>query len=148
MWKDAYSRGERGYNRSIAPPSFQMQLNKVFELVDVFGSVIYHRNPVRTVTVQDPPEIPLDGFGLDQPLGPDGMPSPDQMMILEHVKAEEENRRSKKVAANLMEHYLDWAANELDLKREARMVVREAMIKGAGVFWTELVTLDTSGDTS
>lgn len=148
MWKDAYSRGERGYNRSIAPPSFQMQLNKVFELVDIFGSVIYHRNPVRTVTVQNPPEMPLDGFGLDQPLGPDGTPSPDQMMILEHVKAEEENRRSKKVAAGLMQHYLDWNANELDLKRQARQVVREAMIKGAGVFWTELVNLDTSGDTT
>ena len=52
MWKDAYARGERGYNSNIAPPSFRMQLNKVFELVEIFASVIYHRNPVRTVTVQ------------------------------------------------------------------------------------------------
>ena len=65
MWKDAYARGERGYNSNIAPPSFRMQLNKVFELVEIFASVIYHRNPVRTVTVAEPPDIPLDQDGLD-----------------------------------------------------------------------------------
>ena len=32
MWKDSYARGDRGYNSSISPPSFRMQLNKVFEL--------------------------------------------------------------------------------------------------------------------
>ena len=69
MWKDSYARGERGYNSSIAPPSFRMQLNKVFELVEIFASVIYHRNPVRTVTVMNPPEIPMMNMGLDQPLG-------------------------------------------------------------------------------
>jgi hypothetical protein len=45
MWKDSYARGERGYNASISPPAFRMQVNKVFELVEIFGSVIYHRNP-------------------------------------------------------------------------------------------------------
>ena len=148
MWRDAYARGERGYNSSIAPPSFRMQLNKVFELVEIFCSVIYARNPVRTVTVMDPPEIPLAPLGLDVPLGPDGMPSMEQMQILEAVKQEERDKESKRIAAQLLEHYLDWNAVELDLKRQARKVVNEAMIKGAGVFWTELVTLDTSGDMS
>lgn len=148
MWRDAYARGERGYNSSIAPPSFRMQLNKVFELVEIYCSVIYHRNPVRTVTVMNPPELPLAPMGLDVPLGPDGMPSMEQMQILEAVKQEERDKETKKIAAQLLEKYLDWNAVELDLKKQARKVVNEAMIKGGGVFWTEMVSLDTSGDPS
>ena len=145
MWKDSYARGERGYNSSIAPPSFRMQLNKVFELVEIFSSVIYHRNPVRTVTVMNPPEIPMMNMGLDQPLGPNGMPSEDQMLIIETMKQEQEEKEGRKIAAKLLEGYLNWTPVELDLKRQARKVVNEAMIKGAGVFWTELVVMDTSG---
>jgi hypothetical protein len=145
MWKDSYARGERGYNSSIAPPSFRMQLNKVFELVEIFASVIYHRNPVRTVTVMNPPEIPMLSMGLDQPLGPNGMPNEDQMLIIQTMQQEQEEKDSRKIAAKLMEGYLNWTPVELDLKRQARKVVNEAMIKGAGVFWTELVVMDTSG---
>lgn len=146
MWKDAYARGERGYNSSIAPPSFRMQLNKVFELVEIFASVIYHRNPVRTVSVMEPPELPMGNMGLAQPLGPNGMPSPEQMQIIEGMKAEVEQKEQRKIAARLLESYLNWSPVELDLKRQARKVVNEAMIKGGGVFWTELVSVDTSGD--
>lgn len=146
MWKDAYARGERGYNSSIAPPSFVMQVNAVFELVEIFASVIYHRNPVRTVTVMEPPEIPMENMGLAQPLGPNGSPSPEQMQIIETVKAEMEQKETRKLAARLMESYLNWSPVELDLKRQARKVVNEAMIKGGGVFWTEMVSVDTSGD--
>ena len=145
MWKDSYARGDRGYNSSISPPSFRMQLNKVFELVEIFGSVIYHRNPVRTVTVMEPPDVPLMHLGLDQPLGPDGNPSPEQMQIIATVKEEQAQREQRQIAADLMQAYLNWTPVELDLKRQARKVVNEAIIKGAGLFWTELVTLDTSG---
>lgn len=148
MWRDAYARGERGYNSSIAPPAFRMQLNKVFELVEIFSSVIYHRNPVRTVTVMDYPNIPLDAMGLGQPLGPDGQPSPEQMQIMQVVQQEEANKQQRRMSAKLLEAYLNWTPVELDLKRQARKVVNEAMIKGAGVFWTELNVVDVSGDSS
>jgi hypothetical protein len=146
MWKDAYARGERGYNSSIAPPSFRMQLNKVFELVEIFASVIYHRNPVRTVTVMEPPELPVSAFGLDGPLSPTGQPTPEQQQIIEVAMQEEEAKQGRKIAAKLLEGYLNWTPQELDLKRQARKVVNEAMIKGMGVFWTELTVLETSGD--
>jgi len=145
MWKDSYARGDRGYNSSISPPSFRMTLCKVFELVEIFGSVIYHRNPVRTVTVMQPPDVPLTRLGLDQPLGPNGTPSPEQMQIIATVKEEQSEREQRQISADLMQSYLNWTPVELDLKRQARKVVNEAIIKGAGLFWTELVTLDTSG---
>lgn len=146
MWRDAYARGERGYNSSIAPPAFRMQLNKVFELVEIFASVIYHRNPVRTVSVMDYPDVPLDTVGMQQPAGPNGMPSPEQMQIIEVVKAEEAAKQKRQMSARLLEAYLNWTPVELDLKRQARKVVCEAMVKGAGVFWTELNIVDVSGD--
>jgi len=146
MWKDSYSRGERGYNSNIAPPAFRMQLNKVFELVDLFGSVIYHRNPVRTVTVMDAHDTDLGQLGLDEPSGEMGQPSPDQMAIMQTVKNEEDERQSRQNAAKLLSSYLNWSPVELDLKKQARKVVNEAMIKGAGVFWTEMVSVDVSAN--
>lgn len=141
MWRDAYSRGERGYNSSIAPPSFRMQVNKVFELVEIFASVIYHRNPVRTVSVMEPPALPPEAFGLDQP-PPGGVPSPEQQQIIQVAMAENDARTNRKIASKLMEAYLNWTPVELDLKKQARRVVNEAMIKGMGVFWTELSVIE------
>lgn len=145
MWKDAYARGERGYNSSIAPPSFRMQLNKVFELVEIFASVIYHRNPVRTVSVMEYPDIPPEVMGLSPEAG-QGEATPEQQQLIGVVAAEAQQRAIRKMGASLLEHYLNWTPVELDLKRQARMVVNEAMIKGAGVFWTEMIVADTTAD--
>jgi hypothetical protein len=95
MWKDSYARGERGYNSSIAPPSFRMQLNKVFELVEIFGSVIYHRNPVRTVTVMEYPELPVEHMGLNEPAGLNGMQSPEQQQLSAFL-AQQEGEKKKR----------------------------------------------------
>lgn len=122
MWKDSYARGERGYNSSIAPPSFRMQLNKVFELVEIFASVIYHRNPVRTVSVMEYPAVPLEDLGLGAPAGPNGGPSPEQEQLLQVVRAEVDSAKQRAMSARLLESYLNWTPVELDLKRQARKV--------------------------
>jgi hypothetical protein len=148
MWKDSYSRGERGYNSSIAPPSFRMQINKVFELVEIFASVIYHRNPVRTVTVMQPPKLPPDAFGIDMQAMEQGQATPEQQQIMLIAQEEQVRQMERDVAAKLMEGYLNWVPQELDLKRHARRVVNEAMIKGMGVFWTEMTVIEGApGDT-
>lgn len=149
MWKDQYSRGERGYNASISPPAFRMQINKVFELVEIFGSVIYHRNPVRTVTVMEHPEIDPTLLGVmpPDPMNPQAI-TPEQQQIIQIMQEQEQAKMSRRVGAELMQAYLNWVPVELDLKAQARKVCNEALIKGAGTFWTELVTLETSGDGS
>lgn len=149
MWKDSYARGERGYNSSIAPPAFRMQVNKVFELVEIFGSVIYHRNPVRTVTVMEHPQVDPMSLGLP-PLDPSQpmMLTPDQQQIVDIMGSQEQGKAARRTAAQLIQAYLNWTPVELDLKTQARKVCNEALIKGGGAFWTELVTLQTSGDGS
>ena len=149
MWRDSYARGEKGYNSSIAAPNFRIQINKVFELVDIFGAVMYHRNPVRTVTVADHPDVPPEAVGINIGPGFDpSMLSPEQMEILQMAQQENERKKSRDSAAMLLDKYLNWTPNELDLKKQGQKWVRESLIKGMGVMWTEMVQLETSGDGS
>lgn len=149
MWKDAYSRGEKGYNSSIAPPNFRIQVNKVFELVDIYGSVMYHRNPTRTVTVMEYPDLPPSSLGVDLEAlaDPTNIP-PEQMQIIQMAQQQQLQKELRTGTAMLLERYLNWSPVELDLKSQGQKWVREALIKGMGVMWTELVTLQTSGDGS
>ena len=142
MWKDAYARGEKGYNSSIAPPAFRMQVNKVFELIEIFGAVIYHRNPVRTVTLYQQPDLPAAAYGLPADMA---MLTPDQSQLLGVAQADAEARSSRDVARQLLESYLNYTPNELDLKRQAKKFVNEALMKGMGVLWPELIEIDGSG---
>jgi hypothetical protein len=142
MWKDAYARGEKGYNSSIAPPAFRMQVNKVFELIEIFGAVIYHRNPVRTVTLYQQPDLPADAYGLPADMA---MLTPEQTQLLGVAQADAQGRSSRDVARQLLESYLNYTPNELDLKRQAKKFVNEALMKGMGVLWPELIEIDGSG---
>ena len=141
FWKDGVD-----YSR-MAPPSFRMQVNRVFEAVKLFGSVIYHRNPVRTVTPKKFPVISPESLGI-QPQGqPDpmsGMPMPnpemDQFMQISTAVGVAETTRA--TIAEAVETYINYTPNELDLKNNSRRVVDEAIIKGMGVWWTELITVE------
>jgi hypothetical protein len=155
MWKDATARGERGYNRGIDPPPFRMVVNRVWEAVRLFSSVIHHRNPRRICTPKDFPVIgphilgifpqpPVPQMGPDgQPvMGPDGqpvmMPDPGMQMYQQMMQQQQLQSEHRKVVSQLLEDYLNYTPNELDLKRHSRKVVEEAFIKGAGVWWHEL----------
>ena len=138
MWRDAYARGERGYNSSIAPPAFRMQVNKVFELIDIFGAVIYHRNPVRTVTVLQQPDLAPEAYGLPADMS---LISPEQEELLSVARVDAESRTSREIARQLLEAYLNYTPNELDLKRQAKKFVNEGLMKGMGVLWPELIEL-------
>jgi hypothetical protein len=134
FWKNEYARHEAGYNRSITPPGFRMQINRVFEAVKLFASVIYHRNPNRQVNPKKFPEIPPDALGLD-PNNPEVVQQ-YQMALQDTVM----RNGIRDVVSRLMSAYLNYTPNELDLKTHSRRVVDEAIIKGAGCWWTEMVT--------
>ena len=155
MWKDGYARGERGYNKGMTPPAFRMQVNRVWEAVRLFTAVIHHRNPNRAVTPKEYPIIgpallgiqpqpPIPAMGPDgQPIiGPDGqpvmMPDPGLQMYQQGLQQQQMMLEKRKLVSRLLEDYLNYTPNELDLKRHSRKVVEEAFIKGAGVWWHEL----------
>lgn len=155
MWRDGYARGERGYNKGMAPPAFRMQVNRVWEAVRLFTAVIHHRNPARAVTpkeypiigpallgIQPQPPIPQMGPDGQPVIGPDGqpvmMPDPGIMAYQQGLDQQQMMLERRKLVSKLLEDYLNYTPNELDLKRHSRKVVEEAFIKGAGVWWHEL----------
>jgi hypothetical protein len=155
MWGSEVARGERGYNRGIQPPPFRMVVNRVWEAVRLFTAVIHHRNPTRTVTPKQFPFVapqmlgifpqpPTPQMGPDgQPvMGPDGqpvmMPDPGMQMYQQMAQQQQFAYESRKLIGQLMEEYLNYTPNELDLKRHSRKVVEEAFIKGASLWWHEL----------
>jgi hypothetical protein len=152
FWKDGRGAENGNYSR-IAPPSFRMSINKAFEAVKLFGSVIYHRNPVRTVTPRGFPVVPPMALGIDpnQPPQVDpmtGQPMPNPMVdefiqVSNHIGMMDEQRRT---VAGLIESYLNYTPVELNLKETSRQAVDEGIIKGMGTWWTELVELPTSED--
>ena len=48
----------------------------------------------------------------------------------------------RKTVGGLIQSYLNYTPNELNLKEHARKAVDEAIIKGMGVLWTELIELE------
>jgi hypothetical protein len=155
MFRNEYTRGEKGFVKGIAPPAFRMTVNRVWEAVRLFGSVIHHRNPTRNVTPRQYPIIspqmlgifpqpPTPQMGPDgQPvIGPDGQPvmAPDPGMMFYQQMTQQTQFLSEKrqLISRLLEEYLNYTPNELDLKAHSRKVVDEALIKGAGCWFTEL----------
>lgn len=133
----------------IAPPAFRMVVNKAFEAVKLFASVIYHRNPVRTVTPRKFPVVSPVSIGIDPSAPPQvdpmtGQPMQDpmieQFMQASTSIAMDEERR--KTIAELVESYLNYTPVELNLKEHSRKCVDEAIVTGLGVWWTELVNLE------
>lgn len=134
----------------ITPPTFRMTVNKAFEAVKLFGSVIYARNPVRTVTPKTYPVIPPSALGIDINIPPQIDPMTGEPMVDERIQQFVEASKKigmleeeRRTISQMIETYLNYTPNELNLKEHSRRVVDEAIIKGLGVWWTEIVEVPT-----
>jgi len=134
MYGSAYAAKSGSFrlgDESSAPqPTFQMTVNKVAETVQLFGPVLYHRNPHRQVNPRSLPEFPVDSIGDPN--------DPAVQQFVQQVMMREQQRTSREqTMAKLLEYYLNWSSNELDLAGHARQMIDEALIKGMGIMWTE-----------
>lgn len=130
-----YGKGvsERGMDADaqLPSPTFQMSLNKTAELVQLFGPVLYHKNPNRQVTPRKWPAVPPEvlGFTPDDP-----MAAQQYQMLLDGVAR---GRATDRARADLLAVYLNYTPNALDLKTESRWAIDEAIIKGMGLLYQE-----------
>jgi hypothetical protein len=165
MYGLKYSRASDSFtytgSEEKAPrPAFAMTVNKAAEMVQLFGPVLYHRNPVRTVNPRKLPEIPPGisqmmamsmmsqmGVGMGGMMGggmpPGGMmggiPQMDpQAMLLMQQQQQQMAMEVDYTRSILLDHYLNFTPTALDLKRECRNMIDEALIKGMGVLWHEV----------
>lgn len=152
---------------SLVAPTFRFTTNKVAELLQLFGPNLYNRNPVRTATPRafDPVD-PMTFAALNPqlyaaatntpPVPPPGSPPLVQQQALQAQQQQQQaimqlqamiqqsqqqdamTQTLDKTTASLLEEMLNYTPIELDLKRHSRLVVDEALMKGAGVWWTEL----------
>jgi hypothetical protein len=104
-------------------PFYKTRLNKSREFVSLMLPYVHQRVPNRVVTPRRP-ELPPE---LVAAMATGGIPvspttSPDDRM-----------------RAWLMEWWLNYLPGEYNLNREARTAIQEALVKGRGVVWTEMV---------
>ena len=125
-------------------PSFLININKCFEMVKVYGGILYNHNPQRHVTPRQLPMIDPDVLGVQLPqvdpqTGMAAPPDEGAMMYMQTMQAMEVDKSTRQTQAELIERYLNYTPGELDLRTAARKAVDEALITGAGVMWTEAV---------
>lgn len=130
MSSSTTTSGGFGSDEEIASPTFRMTVNKVAELVQLFGPALYHKNPIRKVNPRKPPLLPIQVLG--DPADPNVQAAFQQM-----VQQVMQQRSSDGARGALLECYLNYTPAALDLKTESRWAIDEAIIKGRGVLWTD-----------
>jgi hypothetical protein len=115
-----------------------MTVNKVAEMVELFGPTLYHRNPVRQVNPREMPMLPPELFG-------DTLMDPNAQMVYQQTLMQVQQGQSiDQARALLLQSYLNYTPTALDLKTESRWAIDEALIKGLGLLYTELYTPEGS----
>jgi hypothetical protein len=153
MWKDRNGNDPDLVSTTtvttIAPPTFRITINRVFEAVKLFGAVMYHRNPTRTVTPVK--WLPVDDtmFGIPadlQSVPPEQQPQVEQMMqaVFTAFQQTNEENLKREQSARILQAYLNYTPDQLNLKDHGKRWVDEAIIKGLGVLWTEAVDIPGS----
>lgn len=130
MWEDKFRHKFLGGKCS---PKFKLSIAKAFELVALFGPVLYNRNPTRSVRpfekLQYGPEI----------FGDPNDPNVQQQFQM-FAQADAQEAAMAKMRAKLMELYLNYTPREQPaggLRRHAEDAITEALIKGRGCLWIE-----------
>lgn len=131
----AFSGGDDGPDDEGQParPAFKVSMNKVSEVVQLFGPSLYHRNPNRVVTPK--PELTLTPEDV-------GATDPQSMTIWQATSfAAAQRSTAARTRAKIMQDYLNGTPNELDLKDHSGKSIVEALVKGMGVLWPEIELL-------
>lgn len=109
-------------------PSVRMTVNKVAEMVQLYGPALYHRNPVRTATPRE--VVPPLGLGMSPQ-------DPTHQMVFDQLMQQHQQQLSiDRARAAILEKYLNYTPVALDLKSHSRWAIEEALIKGMGLLWT------------
>jgi hypothetical protein len=153
MYDEAFAKTSRGFKwtpgdeANLPAPSFCMTVNKVAELVQLFGPTLYHKNPYRLVRPRErwvpPPDLFFAGIPTDPAaLQRDPVLQQQAMAVYQRYQQltmeADQAVAGDKARADLLEAYLNFTPDETGLKDATRDCIEEALIKGRGLLWTEL----------
>ena len=121
------------------PVRFKISLNKAFELVAIFGPVLYARNPVRSVNPYRPVQIEPEAFG-----------DPNDPMVQQYVaqitgQQNHEHARNR-LRCRLLESYLNYTPQEQPggLEQAGEDAVTDALLSGLGILFPDSYTMPGS----
>lgn len=122
-------------------PKIRMSMSKAFELVALFGPMLYYRNPQRHVAGRKGIDVIPDVFPA-----PPGVP-PEQAQQMQAQQAQQvqvqqkQKERIDDIRAQVLERVLNYMPVEQPgggLYAHGRRAIQEALITGRGVLWPEL----------
>ncbi len=117
----------------LSDGSITVTINKVSEMVQIFGPALYHANPVREVTPRAYPQLPAAAFA--------DVADPAAMQMLQQAYVlSEQTRMDDEVRSLLFGSLMNWTPSALDHKTHSRRAIDEALIKGLGLTWCETFT--------
>jgi hypothetical protein len=144
---------------NVPSPTFRMSHNKVAEMVQLFGPVMYQKNPHRTITPRVHPTLPMPPAPPMPPLPPQLMNDPRAAQMMQMMQQQQamqwqqqwqamqdkdnQHNINSQLRAALLSQFLNYTPEELGMVYEVRGCIDEAIIKGAGVMWLELVEYPT-----
>ena len=124
-----------GQAAGIMPPAIRVTLNKVSDLVQLFGPYLYYKNPHRDVSPR------AQVVGTTDILGAIGGGYPQYAPILMRLLEMTQQEKGEDTAvSDLMMQYLNGTPDKYDLKSHSRMATDDCIIKGAGLLWTHKFT--------
>lgn len=136
MYTMKYASERGGYNTmrvddAFPDPAYKHTFNKPAEVLQLFGPSLYHRNPHRKVAPAELPPIDPSVFGNPQ--------DPNVAMMAQVLQQNRQVRATRSsLVSGLLQHYLNYTPNELDLRRHSRQAIDEAILKGMGTLWPGL----------
>lgn len=127
LYKPQQSGGSRSFafDDKSSGLTFRMTHNRVAEMVQLFGPVLYHQNPDRQVSPREIPELKIQALG--NPNDPY-----IQQAYFGMAQQIDRDRSVDELRAELLQVYLNYTPRELDLKTHVRSAIDEAVIKGMG----------------
>ena len=128
MWQSKYVGRYMGGN---IKPRFRITIQKAFELVAIFGPVLYWRNPVRIIKPRPQLELSPDMFG--DPNDPQVQEMFQGMMQQQMAVSSQENIRNQLMS--LVLNYMPDEQPDGGLAQHAETAITEGLVKGRGVLW-------------
>lgn len=122
----------------IRMPNFRMVVNLAFEFRAIMGPGLYYQNPNRQVNPRKFVAPPPGLFG--NPMDP-----AVQMFTMQNQMQLAQADSIRTARSQLMEEVLNYTPTELDAEDHIRLGVDEALLKGMGVWWTEVQEMPGRG---
>lgn len=136
VWSNTFQQRFLG---TQMPVKFKISLNKAFELIALFGPVLYARNPTRSVHPNRPVELEPEVFGDPN--------DPMVQQIFQQAETQQESEFARnRVRCRLLETYLNYTPTEQPggLEQAAEDAITDALISGLGFLFPAPFTMPGS----